>query len=403
MERGWSSSDARICAECVTDYALKEAVRAQEESDDGPCSSCEREMSAPFDALLEAFIDGLNFLYDDALNSVSYVSSEGGFVGATTWDTWDLLEDYYDCFDDNVSDKIIEELRARMDPKDWVDRDDPDYGPQALLDRAWVEFCSAIKHDTRFVFWLESSPDDAEGQVSWDIPPASALHHVGNMIDELGLFKTYEKDHGFFRARTFPPEIQAPSEAKNLGTPPWHVSLQGNRMSPAGIPMFYAGESEDVALDEVSVRTENRAASVGKFASSKRFSVVDLTNIPPMPSPFDQERRHQMWKISFLQSFVEKISEPIQKGRDQVDYVPTQVMTEYLLRIHWGREKIHGIRYPSAAHGGGQCVVLDVSSSDCLAPEDLEEPNRLQMRLISRSLYEADLKWNLTAEDVKSA
>lgn len=71
MERGWSDSDARICAECVTDYALKEAVRAKEVPDDGPCSSCDRERSAPFDALSEAFVDGLNFLYDDALNSVS--------------------------------------------------------------------------------------------------------------------------------------------------------------------------------------------------------------------------------------------------------------------------------------------------------------------------------------------
>lgn len=403
MERGWADSDARICAECVIDYALKEAVRAQEAEDEGRCSSCERELSAPFDALTNAFVEGLNFLYDDALNSVSYVSSEGGFVGAKTWDTWDLLEDYYDCFDDNVSDKIIGELRACMDPKDWVDRDDPDYGPQVLLNRAWLQFCSAIKHDTRFVFWLEPSPERAEQQTPWDIAPGSALHHVGNMIDELGLFKVYEEGHAFFRARTFAPGSQAPSDAKGLGTPPSHVSLQGNRMSPAGIPMFYAGESEDVALDEVSVRTENRAAAVGKFASSRGFSVVDLTAIPPMPSPFDQDRRHQMWKISFLKSFVGKISEPIQRGRDQVDYVPTQVMTEYLIRIHWGREKVHGIRYPSAAHKGGQCVVLDVPSSDCLTPEDPEEPKRLQMRLLNCALFEADLAWKPRANNVRSS
>jgi hypothetical protein len=157
-----------------------------------------------------------------------------------------------------------------------------------------------------------------------------------------------------------------------------------------------------VALDEVSVRTENRAAAVGKFAASKGFSVVDLTDVPPKPSPFDQERRHQIWMISFLESFVKKISEPIQSGRDQVDYVPTQVMTEYLLRIHWGREKVHGIRYPSAAHRGGQCVVLDVSSSDCLAAEALEEPKKLQMRFVSRAVFEADLTWKPRADDVRS-
>jgi hypothetical protein len=403
MERGWSYSQARICAACVADYALKEAVRVQETTDDGPCSSCERELSAPFDALLEAFAGGINFLYDDALNSVPYVSSEGGFVGATTWDTWDLLEDYYDCFEDEVSDKIIEELRECMEPRDWVARDDPDYGPEALLDEAWVQFCLAIKHDTRFVFWLESGPKDAEEQASRQIAPAAALRHVGDMIDELGLFKVYEEEHSFFRARTYPLDSEAPSSAKSLGTPLAHVSLQGNRMSPAGIPMVYAGESEDVALDEVSVRTENRAAAVGQFASTRRFSVVDLTDIPAVPSPFDQERRHQRWMISFLESFVEKISEPIQKGRDQVDYVPTQVMTEYLLRIHWGREKVHGIRYPSAAHNGGVCVVLDVSDTDCLEHVCQGKPERLQMQFLSRALYQADLKWNTTEDGVSSA
>ncbi|MET3708867.1 RES domain-containing protein [Arthrobacter sp. UYEF6] len=403
MERGWSASDERVCAACVADYALKEAVRAQETTDDGPCSSCGRELSAPFDALLEAFVDGISFLYDDALNSVPFVSSEGGFVGATTWDTWDLLEEFYDCFEDEVSDKIIEELRARMDPKDWVDRDDPDYGPRALLDEAWLQFCLAIKHDTRFVFWLESIPKDSVEQASWQIAPAAALRHVGNMLDELGLFKEYEKDQLFFRARTFPRDREVPSSAKSLGTPSQHISLQGNRMSPAGIPMFYAGESEAVALDEVSVRTANRAASVGKFASTQRFSVVDLTDIPPVPSPFDQERRHQGWMISFLESFVEKISEPIQMGRDQVDYVPTQVMTEYLLRIHWGRDKIHGIRYPSAAHEGGVCVVLVVSDTDCLESEAQGEPDRLQMRFLSRALYQADLRWNAIEDGLSPA
>lgn len=58
-------------------------------------------------------------------------------------------------------------------------------------------------------------------------------------------------------------------------------------------------------------------------------------------------------------------------------------MTEYLLRIHWGRETVHGIRYPSAAHPGGVCVVLDVSADDCLEVEGLREPDRLQMQFVS--------------------
>lgn len=126
QDQGWSSTDQRICGFCITDYALKSAVELQETAEDGPCSTCGRESSAPFDVLLEVFVDGIKFLYDDALNSVSYVSSEGGFVGASVQDTWDLLEEFHDAFDDDVSPDIIAALREQMGMADWVDRADPD-------------------------------------------------------------------------------------------------------------------------------------------------------------------------------------------------------------------------------------------------------------------------------------
>lgn len=396
QEQGWSPSDQRICSVCVTDYALKAAVALQETTDVGPCMTCGKEPSAPFDALLEVFVDGIKFLYDDALNSVSYVSSEGGYVGAATWDTWDLLEDFHDCFEEDASPTIIDELRAQMELGDWVDRSDPDFDPEVLLDAAWVEFCRAIKHETRYVFWLE--PKGGEGTkkepAPWEIDPATALDHVGDIIDDFGLFKDYEQGHQFYRARTYPGDAEAPSTAKRLGTPSASLSLQGNRMSPAGIPMFYAGESLNLVLDEVSVRTENRNASVGTFIATEPFRVVDLTAIPSMPSPFDQGKRHLSWKVSFLRSFVNRISEPIAKGRDQVDYVPTQVMTEYLLRIRWGRDQIQGIRYPSAAHEDGASVVLNVDSMDCLESGEEKKPGRLQMELAAHELFAAKLTWS---------
>lgn len=395
IERGWGRSDARVCAACIEDDSLREAVRAEETDTQGACTFCGGEASAPFDGLLEVFADGINFLYDDALNSVPYVSAEGGFVGARVWDTWDLLEDFHDCFESSVSDKIIGELRACTDMKHWVDRDDPDHGPQASLGAAWRKFCQSIKHDTRYVFWLQ--PDEHEEPTEngepWEVDPATVLERVGELIDEFRLFNEYEPGYVVFRGRTFSDVNRIPSTASALGTPPRAQSLQGNRMSVAGIPMFYGGESAEVVLDEVSVRTEDRLASVGRFTASKQFRVVDLTNLPSPPSPFDQKSRDQRWKVFFLHSFIREISRPIEKGRDQIDYVPTQVMTEYLLRIRWGRRGVQGIRYPSAAHENGVCVVLDVSSGDCLQRGADKNPNKLQLEFCDFELYQANLAW----------
>ena len=392
-ERGWTSSECRVCSSCVADYALREELQEYEVRGQGPCLACGQDLSAPFDILLDVFVDGIKFLYDDALNSVPYVSSEGGFVGAPVEDTWDLIDRFWDMFEDESSDKIIQELRLHIADITWVDRRDPDYGPEALLDAAWLTFSRVITHETRYVFWLGTGDREPNGH-PWEIDPASALMRVGQLIDELGMFRQVPQGHRFYRARTFARGTEAPTTAKSLGTPPVHLSLQGNRMSPAGIPMFYAGEDPKVVLDEVSVRTEHRLASVGEYAATIPFKVVDLTNIPPVPSPFDRAKRDNTWKIQFLGSFVRRMSEPIRAGRDQVDYVPTQVMTEYLLRVHWGRDEVRGIQYPSAAHDAGVSLVIDVPAEDFLDDGDVRDTDRLQMELISSQVYSAKLDWN---------
>lgn len=394
LDEGWSGSDAYICAACVTESALKDCLSEDMQSE-SPCSFCGGTPAAYFDTLLETFHEGLNHLYEDALNWVPYVSAEGGFVGAYTVDTWDLLEDFYDCFNDEVSELIISELRKCIDDRTWASRDDPDYGPEALLTAAWKSFCHDIKHDTRYVFWhgsrSQTTDDDPYG---YGISPADALRRVCDLIDELGLFKTYEVGQSFFRSRTFSTDQDRPTTAKDLGTPPLKYSRQGNRMSPAGIPMFYASELPEVALNEVSVRTADDFAALAEFASTKQIKVVDLTRIPSMPSPFDPVGREQRWKVSFLEEFVESITKPIDKGQDQVEYVPTQVMTEYLLRIHWGRGGVQGLRYPSAAPGGGVSVVLDISSENCVEQTEADE-TKLQLTLRAHDLYRSNLSWKI--------
>lgn len=398
MDQGWSSSDATICKRCVTDSALRDCIAGDVE-DGSACTFCNSVPAAPFDSLLNSFSEGLDFLYDDALNWVPYASAEGGFVGAPTVDTWGLMDDFYDCFHDEVSDRVIRELRNCIDERTWASRDDPDHGPEALLLAAWKNFCYAIKHDTRYVFWLGRGAEaPGEGYDFGGIPPADALNHVCDLIDELNLFETYDVDRSFFRSRTYSGGDRAPWSAKDLGTPPLEYSRQGNRMSPAGIPMFYASEDPDVALNEVSVRTADDFAAVAEFIPTRQLKVVDLTRIPAMPSPFDPVRREHRWKISFLKAFVDGITQPVEKGQDQVEYVPTQVMTEYLLRIRWGRGAIQGLRYRSAAPGGGVSVVLDVSSENCVEQEH-SDASRLQLALVDRKVYESSLRWTLQGPD----
>jgi len=392
--RGWSESDERICSSCVEDYALKAAVAAEEEDDQGNCSFCESTRSASFDALLDPFVDGIRFAYEDAVNVLSYVSSEGGFVGGSSIDTWDLLHwELSDVFDNS---DISDHIYACLDDKTWVRSGEPRREIHVVLIDAWARFCHAIKHETRYVFWLTSaSADDlAEEENYGEVGPTRVLYHIGKIIDELGLLSTLEEGTELFRARTYSKPPASPWNAGDLGTPPLDRSKQGNRMSPAGIPMFYGAESLDVTMAEVSVRTEDRKASAGRFLTSRPSRVVDLTKLPRIPSIFDAELRHNRSELEFLHRFTKEISAPIEPGRDQIDYVPTQVMTEYLLRVHWGHKGVSGIRYPSAASSGEGCVVMDVSNENCLDPGDELTPDQLQLVLESQQLFKGTLAWS---------
>ncbi|UQA95890.1 hypothetical protein [Streptomyces halobius] len=52
-----------------------------------------------------------------------------------------------------------------------------------------------------------------------------------------------------------------------------------------------------------------------------------------MPSMLGRERAHRHQPLLFLHKFADQLSEPARVMYEQIDYVPTQIVTEYLLRF----------------------------------------------------------------------
>lgn len=392
QERGWWESDERICSSCVLDYALQEAVSKAETTGEGTCIGCGSRRSAPFDVLLENVVEGLNFAYEDALNVVPWDSSEGGLLWPTS-DSDDLVDELYGCFTDQSHDAITTELKTQIVAQDWLDRADPDRDPDVLLNRTWQHFCEQIKHRTRYVFWLVPQEPTVDPTTGMEFMTSDILGQLANLIEDLELFGRYKPGDHIMRARTFGSVGEILTGAADLGTPPHTKAIQGNRMSPAGIPLFYGCDTSETALAEVGVRAHNTYAVVGTFTSSLGFSVIDLCDVPRVPSIFDKERRKDIWKYYFLKKFTEEIARPIAKGHDQVEYVPTQVMAEYFLRVHPWKGEVHGIRYPSAARRGDACLALSVPASDCVDVDSSTVHDRMQLQLTKHSVYRADIQW----------
>jgi len=131
-------------------------------------------------------------------------------------------------------------------------------------------------------------------------------------------------------------------------------------MNPAGISYFYLAFEMQTALGEV-LQCPPCGAAVASFISQQELSVLDLSSLPEMPSIFGQSYRDARESLLFLRQFVKEVSRPVRKdGQEHIEYVPSQVISEYFALIyrHGDDRHLDGIMYPSAIRPGGKNLVL---------------------------------------------
>jgi hypothetical protein len=147
-------------------------------------------------------------------------------------------------------------------------------------------------------------------------------------------------------------------------------------MSAAGISVFYAGMDLATARAETMANLEpgdRHLFTAGTWTSSRALKVLDLTQLPPIPG-FYSQWRYDRDHLVFLRDFVKEISQPVvHDGREHIDYVPTQILTEYFRHRYKleGDVRLDGIVYPSAQRRRGRSIVIFASQDD-LDPKENE-------------------------------
>jgi hypothetical protein len=159
-----------------------------------------------------------------------------------------------------------------------------------------------------------------------------------------------------FRARQLKPKQHLKS-SRDFGPPPIECATRSNRMSPAGIVMFYGSKERATAIAEID-DDPSLGIVVGKFKTIRELRILDLTRLPrplrffePQPETSIENR----YVISFLNSFGKSMAAKVEPGdREHIDYVPTQVVTEWFRTMPLaGQSPIDGICYPSSQCVGG--------------------------------------------------
>jgi hypothetical protein len=195
---------------------------------------------------------------------------------------------------------------------------------------------------------------------------------IGDALRSGGLVRALP-DEPVYRVRTHKSQ-EHPRTAAELGAPGAHLIDKSSRMSPAGVPLFYG------ALDPATATAEAREANpgaeawtTGTFRLRRPARVVDLSTPPGVPSLYDPERRHLRPGLIFLRHFVSEISKPfVRDDRIHIEYVPTQVVTEWLrTRFDPGPgEPLAGVLYGSSRNPGGINVSLFIDNDGACDPGD---------------------------------
>ena len=363
-----------VCAGCFEDEDLRDWI----ESVDGEpgCGFCGKNdfSTAPLDEVVDFIRERIKTFYSQAIDELSHDSGEGGYEGST-YDTEDILFFRMELElprdeDEELRDAILEPLR---DEEPWCEYDparvDPDEG--MILD--WERFSHIVKYERRFFFHKRG--EKREDFFDESLSPRQLLRAIARSINERELFADLATGYRIFRAR-IPGSGYRLTSARDFGPPPSDCATQWNRLNPPGIPVLYASENAALAAAEVG----EGGCVIGEFEAVRDLRLLDLADLPRLPGVFSGASRDDFMAMRFLHTFSDLIVQPVDReDRTVLDYIPTQVFTEFLRDFRFDGGPICGIKYRSASGLSGANLALFATQEHVADPGEETEHTWLRL------------------------
>lgn len=353
----------KVCTKHFQDPTLYNRVKRYGQL--GECDYCndEKERRVMEISDLGEFMQQCLFQqYDDAANWLPYESAEGGYQG-TVYDTRDLIEEY---LEKDIDEEVLKDLEYEIEDIAWCDYDPYSDRAHEILMKDWEHFKTIIQHKQRFTLFQSQPVKIGRFKIS----AADILKELGKMILRFRMVRIIPAGTVIYRCRQH--EIDNISEAAQICSPPKELALYPNRMSPAGVSMFYGALEKDTAILE----TVNKSIShlpyytIAAFSLKEDIAIVDFSKLPKRPSIFNPQKFTKFHWVAFLEEFVRDLSKPIKKDdrQEHIEYAPTQAVTEYIryLLKTKGTPNLAGMIYPSSKDETQSCLVLFYNHEESL-------------------------------------
>lgn len=359
-----SGEGKRVCSDCFGDVHLAKAVANSADAD--ACDYCgaagEDVRAAPLGAVLEFMLPQIDLEYASADQTLPRdPETKDRMFPKDEFDTRDLLESYVGLeLPNDHRGKLMEDIAGALPEQDWCLVNPLGTRDSDAIGNSWEAFKTVVKHRRRF-FFLQHKDAELEQDLSWgeaayDVP--ALLERIAAFVRDHGMIAKLDAGSHWYRVQEMGADEHA-FDARRMGPPPYELANLPNRMSPAGVPMFYGAAALETALGEV-VEAPGRFAA-GRFEILKDVMVLDVRAAPDVPSLFDPQIAKDRAIAEFMHSFIADFRAPIdRRRRPHVDYLPTQVITEYFRTsvLVGDDEPFMGVLYASTRDGKDALVLF---------------------------------------------
>jgi hypothetical protein len=204
-----------------------------------------------------------------------------------------------------------------------------DVPPSGAYEEQWAGFVAGVKHHGRFFLdhereYLKKIFEPVlRGDLHRGTPPIVTL---GAPDSEISVIYRGRPANSQSEQRTI-----FANPTRELAPPPPSLRT-GNRMNAAGTAAFYGATDVTTCVAELAVPFGG-AAIVGKFEFISSVRVLDLrllSRANRFTSYFDPQVEDNAGYLRFMRGLRNRLRLPVLKGNETLDYLPTQMIAEYL-------------------------------------------------------------------------
>lgn len=373
--------EKRACKACIKDRYIYDTLRQYGIM--SKCSYCQqRRKTISVYEIVEEIKDGIDTEFKQC--GLEFYNPVNDQYTVATVELEDILYGEFLC-----RTELFEDIRSCIGPNRWYGRDDQYFGDQEnismIYSKEWEIFCQIVKFEARYVFfncWDEGKEDERAKEL---------FEFIRSAVEKLGLVNEILPEVRFYRGRTQPSKEEIFLNDSDLGAPPAYKA-KANRMSAEGISMFYGANNVKTTLAEIYTGIE-KYATIAQFKNKDKLYLLDLSKVIHLkfPSLFDRKNRYKRRFIGFFKKFVNEIISPIDNV-PAIEYVPTQILTEYFRHVYQYGCMVDGIIYPSSKNPRGKCYALFFNSEQCVTGKNqrlVMEPKTVRTyRILNNIKYE---------------